>query len=117
MLFRLEYPLALRSKKAIDIIYLDFAKAVDSVVHKKLIAKLTSYGVNPILVKWIESCLVGRFQYVRIGSSKSKCSPVLSSVPQGSILVINKNNKQNWANLRPSRPMLPCGTPLKTGSI
>jgi hypothetical protein len=49
-------------------------------------AKLTSYGENAILVKWIESFLVGRFQYVRIGSSKCKCCPVLSGVPQGSIL-------------------------------
>ena len=31
----LDWNIALRSKKAVDIIYLDFAKAFDSVVHKK----------------------------------------------------------------------------------
>ena len=100
----LDWNIALRSKKAVDIIYLDFAKAFDSVVHKKLIAKLTRYGVNAILVKWIESFLVGRFQYVRIGSSKSKCCPVLSGVPQGSILgpvlfIIFVNDiSQSWSS-------------------
>jgi hypothetical protein len=39
----LDWNVALRSKKAVDIIYLDFAKAFDSVVHSKLIVKLTCY--------------------------------------------------------------------------
>ena len=29
-----------------DIIYLDYAKAFDSVVHAKLLAKLACYGIN-----------------------------------------------------------------------
>jgi hypothetical protein len=44
----LDWNLALRSRKAVDIIYLDFAKAFDSVVHSKLVAKLNSYGVNNV---------------------------------------------------------------------
>jgi Reverse transcriptase (RNA-dependent DNA polymerase) len=74
------------------------------VVHKKLIAKLTCYGVNAILVKWIESYIAGRFQYVRIGSSKSKCCPVLSGMPQGSIIgpvsfIIFVNDiSQSWSS-------------------
>jgi ribonuclease P/MRP protein subunit RPP40 len=82
----LDWNVALRSKKAVDIIYLDFAKAFDSVVHSKLIAKLTYYGVNDMLLKWIESFLVGRSQFVRIGSSISNSCAVLSGVPQGSVL-------------------------------
>jgi ribonuclease P/MRP protein subunit RPP40 len=77
---------ALRSKKAVDIIYLDYAKAFDSVVHSKLIAKLICYGVNDMLLKWIESFLVGRSQFVRIGSSISNSCAMLSGVPQGSVL-------------------------------
>jgi hypothetical protein len=39
-----------------------------------------------MLVKWIESFLVGHSQFVRIGSSISNSCTVLSGVPQGSVL-------------------------------
>ena len=81
-----DWNLALRSHKAVDVIYLDFAKAFDSVVHSKLVAKLNSYGINNMIVKWIESFLTGRFQYVRVGFSMSGICPVVSGVPQGSVL-------------------------------
>ena len=81
----LDWNLALRSRKAVDVIYLDFAKAFDSVVHSKLVAKLNSYGVNNEVLRWIESFLIGRFQFVRIGFSVSSICSVLSGVPQGSI--------------------------------
>jgi ribonuclease P/MRP protein subunit RPP40 len=82
----LDWNLALRSRKAVDVIYLDFAKAFDSVVHSKLVAKLNSYGINNMVLKWIESFLTGRSQYVRIGFSVSSICPVVSGVPQGSVL-------------------------------
>jgi hypothetical protein len=53
-----------RSKKAVDVVHLDFVKASDSVVHNKLIAKLIGYGLNKILGKWIECFLAGRYQFV-----------------------------------------------------
>ena len=82
----LDWNVALRAKSAVDVIYLDFAKAFDSVVHTKLIAKLSCYGINEMLVKWIESFLVGRYQFVRIGLSTSNSCLALSGVPQGSVL-------------------------------
>ena len=81
-----DWNLALRSRKAVDVIYLDFAKAFDSVVHSKLLAKLNSYGINNMVLKWIESFLTDRSQYVRIGFSLSSVCSVLSGVPQGSVL-------------------------------
>jgi Reverse transcriptase (RNA-dependent DNA polymerase) len=42
-----------RSRKAVDVIYLDFAKAFDSVVHSKLVAKISSYGINNMVLRWI----------------------------------------------------------------
>ena len=36
----------IENKQSLDIIYIDFTKAFDSVVHTKLIAKLTSYGIS-----------------------------------------------------------------------
>ena len=44
----------------VDSIYLDFAKAFDTVVHSKLLSKLSFYGVKGNLLKWIESFLAGR---------------------------------------------------------
>ena len=81
-----DWNLALRSRKAVDVIYLDFAKAFDSVVHNKLVAKLNSYGINNMVLKWIQSFLTGRLQYVRIGFYMSSVCSVLSGVPQGSVL-------------------------------
>jgi len=36
----LDWNTAIQSRRRVDIVYLDFAKALDSVVHTKLIAKL-----------------------------------------------------------------------------
>ena len=82
----LDWNAAIRSKHGVDIAYLDFAKAFDSVVHTKLIAKLRCYGICDMLLSWIESFLSNRYQFVRIGSSVSPICSVLSGVPQGSVL-------------------------------
>ena len=72
----------MKSNKPVDVIYLDFAKAFDSVVHTKLL-----YNSNyTVLVKWLENFLIGRSQCVRIANSLSKLYPVLDGVPQGGIL-------------------------------
>jgi ribonuclease P/MRP protein subunit RPP40 len=81
-----DWNVALRSRRAVDLIYLDFAKAFDSVVHSKLLAKLASYGISNMVLKWIESFLVGRSQCVSIAGSSSIFCPVISGVPQGSVL-------------------------------
>ena len=61
--------------------YLDFAKVFDSVVHAKLIAKLSCYGISGMVLRWIESFLVNRFQSVRVGCSLSSMCSVISGVP------------------------------------
>ena len=70
----------------VDSVYLDFRAAFDSVVHSKLLFKLKLFGVSGNLMKWIESFLSERFYSVRVGCSYSEWSPVLSGVPQGSVL-------------------------------
>ena len=71
---------------ALDVIYLDFRKALDSVPHKRLLCKLRSYGVSGKLLSWIEAFLSGRSQQVSLGGCHSSMIDVTSGVPQGSVL-------------------------------
>lgn len=73
-------------KKDIDIIYLDFKKAFDSVPHARLFEKLRSYGIGGCLLNWIKSFLSDRTQRVKVGSEFSDFGKVTSGIPQGSVL-------------------------------
>ena len=64
----------------------DLSKAFDHLHHELLIAKLNCYGMEINSLRLIHSYLTGRCQRVRINSSYSSCSDILSGVPQGSIL-------------------------------
>ena len=70
----------------IDIIYLDFQKAFDTVPHKLLIYKLKMYGITGKTLKVISDFLSERSFRVRIGETLSDIFDVLSGVPQGSVL-------------------------------
>ena len=58
------------------------SKAFDSIDHELLISKLEDVGVY----LWFRSYLSNRKQVVKIHSTKSELLPVVSGVPQGSIL-------------------------------
>ncbi len=68
------------------VIYIDFAKAFDTVSHTKLYHKLKAYGVCHNLLSWIQNFLTHRYQRVLIDGHLSSPSKVISGVPQGSVL-------------------------------
>jgi hypothetical protein len=62
------------------------SKVFDSINHNILLAKLENVGVSSTCLAWFESYLSERYQAVRINSTLSEKLPVVSGVPQGSIL-------------------------------
>jgi len=76
----------LENRGQIDIIYTDLEKAFDKVPHQRLLSKLQSYGINTVLISWIKSFLCSRVQRVKINGCLSDSKPVLSGIPQGSVL-------------------------------
>ena len=62
------------------------AKAFDTVPHKKLLFKLSKYGISDNINKWIQSFLVLRKQQVIVEGDSSKPCTIDSGVPQGSVL-------------------------------
>ena len=77
---------ALEGGMTIDAIYLDFAKAFDTVPHMRMIAKLRGYGVDGAILEWIRSFLTERRQRVCIRGAKSSWTEVRSGIPQGTVL-------------------------------
>lgn len=69
-----------------DVIVMDFSKAFDKVDHLRLIYKLQSVGVSPQVTNWVKSFLANRTQRVAVEGHLSSELPVLSGVPQGSVL-------------------------------
>ena len=59
----------LEAKSKVDVVYMDFRKAFDSVSHNGLLNKLYTIGITGKLWKWFQEYLLQRFQCVRIGDS------------------------------------------------
>ena len=72
--------------KVVDVIYFDFAKAFDTVPHRRLLKKIENYGINGDLFNWIKAFLSNREQVVNVNGDESDPTAVISGIPQGSVL-------------------------------
>ncbi|KAK3857056.1 hypothetical protein Pcinc_036668 [Petrolisthes cinctipes] len=70
----------------VDVVLFDFSKAFDVVCHTILIDKLRHIGVGGRLLDWISDFLTDRTMRVSVSGVFSASRPVLSGVPQGSVL-------------------------------
>ena len=77
---------SLNEKGQTDVIVMDFSKAFDKVDHSRLLLKLRRLGINTEVIRWIGSFLSGRTQRVVLEGEESDSCPVMSGVPQGSVL-------------------------------
>ena len=67
-------------------LFIDLSKAFDTIDHTILIEKLRIYGVLNNRLRWFQSYLSDRQQFVEINGVSSNTLPIRTGVPQGSIL-------------------------------
>ena len=70
----------------VNVILLDFSKAFNKVPHQRLLHKLQYYGIRDKTLSWIQSILTNITQQVALEGTLSSPAPVLSGVPQGTVL-------------------------------
>ena len=68
------------------VIIMDFAKAFDKVPHHRLIQKLERYGITGSVNTWVEKFSKDRKQRVAYKCMYSDWAPVISGIPQGSVI-------------------------------
>ena len=77
---------SLNRKQISLLLLIDFSKAFDMVDHDILLDKLYHYGIRGLALKWLQSYLSDRKQFVSINGADSSSRHMKYGVPQGSIL-------------------------------
>lgn len=81
-----DWVISVSHKSSVEVVYIDFSRAFDSIVFQKLFFKVKSYGIEGHLLNWIMSFVQNRTQCVVIENCFSSIKEVISGVPQGSVL-------------------------------
>lgn len=74
------------NKEITAVALLDFSKAFDTINHELMCLKLKYYGLSDTAVCLVTSYLSNRQQMVLFNNEHSNLLPVLSGVPQGSVI-------------------------------
>ena len=79
--------MALDAGKTSVLTLLDLSSAFDTIDHAILLQRLSAmYGISGTAIKWFESYLSDRTQYVTVDGTDSEPTPLMFGVPQGSVL-------------------------------
>ena len=79
--------MSLDNGKAVVLVFLDMSAAFDTVNHKILLSRLSdSFGIKGMALKWFNSYLTNRKQFVAINNAVSSVWDQNVGVPQGSVL-------------------------------
>ena len=76
----------LEAGREVTAVFFDLKKAFDSVPHRALLDKLKSLQLNDHILKWVCDYLKDKKQRVVVNGEISETLPVLSGVPQGSVI-------------------------------
>ena len=76
----------LNDKQITASVYLDFARAFDSVNYDILLLKLRDMGISDMLIKWISGYLCNRQMYTKFNNYTSSIKRLVCGVPQGSVV-------------------------------
>lgn len=79
----------MNEERAVNIVFLVFSKAFDTVTHQIFMEKLSKDGHK---VRWIKTQLKGHIQRIAVSSEKSSWKQVTSRVPQQSSPPVLFNN-------------------------
>jgi len=71
--------------KAVDVVFLEFTKAFDTVPQRILLENLAARGLDGCTLRWVKNCLNGRGQSVVGNGVKSSWRMVMSGVSQGAV--------------------------------
>ena len=77
---------AINKTQVVGTLFLDFRKAFDLVSHSILLQKLSLYLPSSPTVRFLQSFLENRFQFVEVNKITSSKVIVKTGVPQGSVL-------------------------------